>query len=567
MMRAKLPILLVVLFAFGAVSHAQLTADDVMPAKPMISPAAGQPGLDTWMFGQAYGNTVGAYNFGDRWYRAGQGLHFGIDLSMPCGTPLVAVADGTVQFVDDRGFGSLPHNVIIRHDALNVTTLYGHLLETPTLVQGQFVQQGDVIARSGDPDLTCSGRPHLHFEVRSLDYSRTVNPVDLIDANWHSLAMIGPYGFPLFQQNLANPRQWVTLEDQPDVYFWGQILNSFPNAYPPGGFVAPPPSPTLERTAPPIAEAPEYTLTRLKSDGCCANAQWHPTNPDMLYVMDGAPGTMASVFAFALDGSEQQQLRQAPIPYLSADGTYELSLRSDGMAGVRGVDGSAEYSLNTSGRIPTLNLSNTRLLWTVSDTAVVPGQARPNTNVYVSGLDGTDAQVVFTEPGASARWIDDTRILVSARNQQRETSLSIYDLFTKQVTFLGTWREMRGLNISPGGRFIAFYISWQTDPATNGIYLIDTTQPNIPPQHMPWFGAWRWRDASTLYYVPFEPDAVHHTLRLYDTQTAEDTLLIDPATTPFTIADGYWEVSADGTRILFQDAADNRNLSLLEPMP
>jgi murein DD-endopeptidase MepM/ murein hydrolase activator NlpD len=61
--------------------------------KPMILPIAAAPGPNTWMVGQFYGNTTGAYNFGSSWYGAGQRLHFGIDLFTPCGTPLVAVGE------------------------------------------------------------------------------------------------------------------------------------------------------------------------------------------------------------------------------------------------------------------------------------------------------------------------------------------------------------------------------------------------------------------------------------------------------------------------------------------
>src|SRR5215510_12515248 len=92
-----------------------------VPAKPMILPVAEPPGPSTWLLGQLYGNTVGAFLSGRNQYEAGQRLHFGLDFSMPCGTPLVAVADGQVGFVDDMGFGSAPHNLILIHPQIGVT--------------------------------------------------------------------------------------------------------------------------------------------------------------------------------------------------------------------------------------------------------------------------------------------------------------------------------------------------------------------------------------------------------------------------------------------------------------
>src|SRR6478735_2651418 len=89
--------------------------------KPMILPFQDPPNAGTWLLGQAYGNTTGAYNFGDEWYSAGQGLHFGLDFSAACGTPLVATAAGVVAQVDNLGFGSAPHNLILRHEELGLT--------------------------------------------------------------------------------------------------------------------------------------------------------------------------------------------------------------------------------------------------------------------------------------------------------------------------------------------------------------------------------------------------------------------------------------------------------------
>src|SRR5690606_35891638 len=106
-------------------------------------------------FGQAYGNTVGAFNFGQSMYSAGQGLHFGLDFPVPCGTPVVAMADGEVAWVDNLGYGSGPHNVVIRHADLQLMALYGHLLERSPLIQGQPIRIGEQVGLSGDPDLTC----------------------------------------------------------------------------------------------------------------------------------------------------------------------------------------------------------------------------------------------------------------------------------------------------------------------------------------------------------------------------------------------------------------------------
>ncbi len=86
--------------------------------KPFILPFKEPPGANTWLLAQAYGNTVGAYLQRDTTYAAGQGIHFGVDLSAPCGTEIVAMADGVVFAADDLRFGAAPHNLMIDHPDL-----------------------------------------------------------------------------------------------------------------------------------------------------------------------------------------------------------------------------------------------------------------------------------------------------------------------------------------------------------------------------------------------------------------------------------------------------------------
>ena len=95
------------------------------------------------------------------------------------------------------------------------------------------IQQGDFVGYSGDPDETCDSRPHLHLEIRSMDYRTAYNPVSYIDANWHSLSLIGGFGSPHFQQDLENARRWLSVDDQPNVSFGGFRLNNYRFAYPP----------------------------------------------------------------------------------------------------------------------------------------------------------------------------------------------------------------------------------------------------------------------------------------------------------------------------------------------
>lgn len=200
--------------------------------KPFILPFEEPPGPDTWLMAQPYGNTVGAFFQRDTTYQAGQGIHFGVDFSAPCGTEIVAIADGVVFDVDNLRFGSPPHNLMIDHPDLGYASFYGHLLERPALEIDQLVEAGEVVGHTGDPAETCFGRPHLHLEIRDLGHWRKYNPTILIQADWDNLALVGPFS-QAFERDLADPRKWQHLDDQPEIVVGGPLLNDFAQPWPP----------------------------------------------------------------------------------------------------------------------------------------------------------------------------------------------------------------------------------------------------------------------------------------------------------------------------------------------
>lgn len=88
--------------------------------------------------------------------------HLGIDYAAPTGTPVQAVADGTIRFVGWKGgFGNF---VEIRH-ANNYTTMYGHLKSFGKNVKvGAKIKQGATVGYVGSTGLATG--PHLDFRIK-----------------------------------------------------------------------------------------------------------------------------------------------------------------------------------------------------------------------------------------------------------------------------------------------------------------------------------------------------------------------------------------------------------------
>lgn len=89
-------------------------------------------------------------------------FHSGLDLVAPEGTPVEAVAAGTVAFAGEQGsYGNL---VVINHQGGNQSR-YAQL-QSIAVKTGQVVKAGDLIGKVGTTGDPSSSQAHLHFELR-----------------------------------------------------------------------------------------------------------------------------------------------------------------------------------------------------------------------------------------------------------------------------------------------------------------------------------------------------------------------------------------------------------------
>jgi len=105
--------------------------------------------------------------------RGDKDLHKGLDIALPIGTNIRAVHGGTVSTANDPdGYG----RYIVIENSEGLRSVYGHL-DAFVASDGQTVNQGDVIARSGNSG--SSTGPHLHLEI-SKD-GQYLNPIYFIE--------------------------------------------------------------------------------------------------------------------------------------------------------------------------------------------------------------------------------------------------------------------------------------------------------------------------------------------------------------------------------------------------
>lgn len=109
--------------------------------------------------------------YGLRW--GGTDFHPGIDIANDMGTPIVATADGVVEYAgwNSGGYGNM---VDINHGN-GLMTRYGHASQV-VVSTGQQVKRGQLIAYMGSTGFSTG--PHVHYEVHV--NGNRVNPISYL---------------------------------------------------------------------------------------------------------------------------------------------------------------------------------------------------------------------------------------------------------------------------------------------------------------------------------------------------------------------------------------------------
>jgi murein DD-endopeptidase MepM/ murein hydrolase activator NlpD len=111
--------------------------------------------------------------------------HHAIDIHAPRGTPVMAVAEGTIRKLHISGLGGT--TIYLMDDDGRTRYYYAHLDSyAQGLHEGQRVQRGEVIGYVGDSGNAQPGDCHLHFSVAILQNpsrwwdGENLNPYDLL---------------------------------------------------------------------------------------------------------------------------------------------------------------------------------------------------------------------------------------------------------------------------------------------------------------------------------------------------------------------------------------------------
>jgi hypothetical protein len=199
-----------------------------------------------------------------------------------------------------------------------------------------------------------------------------------------ALGYIGSFGQG-YQRDLANPRRWQTLDDQPIVFFGGPLLNAY------------------ERTWPP---PPQAILRQLTRGGCCVRPFFSPDSSMVLFIDKPAEDAPVGVYGLDLTTFESPAIHQPELVYeiigfRSPD--HQLVALPDADDGrlMRFVNEATgeSWTVNTLGNWPIFSAGGEQILWNVTERSG-PYDERP-TDIWVSNLDGSEARRLLTIYGGA----------------------------------------------------------------------------------------------------------------------------------------------------------------------
>jgi len=152
----------------GLANANEIASDDSLPFRFPLDDSSIDENLYFAWFGVSNDcppDKVDCYEYPERKFHAAE------DYKRPAGTPVYAMADGTISFSGRAGgYGWL---ILIDHPPANLYSLYGHLSPSRwKLKAGTDVKRGDLIAYLGDSDENGGSQKqpvetHLHFGIRA----------------------------------------------------------------------------------------------------------------------------------------------------------------------------------------------------------------------------------------------------------------------------------------------------------------------------------------------------------------------------------------------------------------
>jgi Tol biopolymer transport system component len=325
--------------------------------------------------------------------------------------------------------------------------------------------------------------------------------------------------------------------------------------------------PTATSTPTPTPEPPLQAV-QLTTGGCCTQPFWSPDSREVRFIDQPTADQPVGIWGVPVDAPlAAPQFVTDRLEESTASPRYLIETSGDVTVIERRSDGQ-RWTVPAGGRNVLISPDESRIAWAVTNSDAP--SSNQVTALWLANLDGSGVQQIAALPrGGLSGWIDSETLLISSRDSQesREQVLSAYKLADGTRIELVRAERVRGQVLSPSGGWLVYYVTFDADPAKNGLWVVRTDGGQSIQLADDLFGSYQWRpcperctpEEDRLIIVPLEIDAPLHRLVELTPATGEVSALTDPAVTPFKIANGDWRISPDGRYVAIVESSD-RNI-------
>jgi Tol biopolymer transport system component len=275
----------------------------------------------------------------------------------------------------------------------------------------------------------------------------------------------------------------------------------------------------------------------------------------VVFVFKPAGKPSAGIYAVARDGGPARLVYRRP-QLLSADWGLSAWPEGEFTRLWRKADGRS-WVVDTTGAMPRFSPDGSRLAWAITSRPYTQIDVR-QTAIWTAQVDGSQRRKVMTLQGGSLiGWASTGEALYASGRTPGGGQAGVWrvPLDGAAPALLFEADRVHEPLLSPGGRWLAFYVAFAAEPGANGLWILDTDSGAA--QRVTPFGAYRWRDENRLLLFPLEASLPAAELWQVDVQEGEIRQLTDSRVTPLTIANNDWRPSPDGSWLAFVSGEDH----------
>ncbi|MGD8552452.1 MAG: hypothetical protein PVG02_02240 [Anaerolineales bacterium] len=324
-------------------------------------------------------------------------------------------------------------------------------------------------------------------------------------------------------------------------------------------YVKPTPTPSEPLNLQSIADNPSEP-TRITDNQCCPYPQWSSDSEWILFI-DSTGKDGPGLYSVPVEGG--------PPTFLTSQvGSYseDLSLVAYPEAGLVYIERWAigdRWLVPSQGREVYLSHENEWIAWEYGSTSIQHQDLKQRT-IWIANIKGEQARELITVHGGKfLGWIDHGRaILVSGRLSPLSPSgIWRVDRESGAAQLLFGTERARDVSISPEGEWIAFTVAFQTNATENGLWVLRTDGSSVT--RLMHYGSYRWRSEGQLLLIPYDFSSPEPYLWQISVEEERIFALTDPEEIRLPIANNDWQISPDGSKIVFY-SMDDLNLWVMD---